>query len=190
MVKRRRATQPTNAARIAVAGVIMASSALALAGQAAADPAVPPPTPAPGQPVVEALEGPAGLPPVPPPVLTPTVPEIANPVYGGGQGQGAGGFIRDMLSGDFAQDLYAPPGPAAGPPPGAGPAPKLPPGFTSLTAPESSTPSDAGTLPEGEGPPLPAGYYPLDGPPPPGSEPLTGPNPAPPPMVVPFPPMP
>ena len=89
MTERQRARPPANAARIAVAGVIIAGGALAMAGQAGADPAVlyPTPTPsdpaaaapAPGQPVVESV--PVGPPP-PPPVGEPPVPEIQNPVYG------------------------------------------------------------------------------------------------------------
>src|SRR5262249_50826116 len=82
MTDRQRATSPANAARIAFAGMIIAGGALAMAGQAAADPAVPPlPTPVPapdgappppGQPVVSA-DGPVGPLP-PPPAGPPTVP--------------------------------------------------------------------------------------------------------------------
>ena len=50
MTERQRATPPANAARIAVAGVIIAAGALAMAGPAGADPAVPYPTPAPSGP--------------------------------------------------------------------------------------------------------------------------------------------
>ena len=50
MTQRQRAT-PAIAARIAVAGVIIAGGALAMAGQAGADPEVPPyPTPVPADP--------------------------------------------------------------------------------------------------------------------------------------------
>src|ERR1700738_180069 len=79
MTERQRATPPANAVRIAVAGVMIAAGALAMAGQAGADPAVPYPTPAPsgpgaaapapGQPVVSA-DGPVG-PPGPPPAGAP-----------------------------------------------------------------------------------------------------------------------
>ena len=50
MTERQRARPPANAARIAVAGVIIAGGALAMAGQAGADPAVPYPTPVPSGP--------------------------------------------------------------------------------------------------------------------------------------------
>ena len=59
MTERQRATPPANAARIAVAGVIIAGGALAMAGQAAADPAVPYPTPVPSDP---AAAGPGSRP--------------------------------------------------------------------------------------------------------------------------------
>ena len=150
MTERQRATPPANAARIAVAGVIIAGGALAMAGQAGADPAVPYPTPtpsdpaaaapAPGQPVVESVDGPVGPPP-PPPVGEPPVPEIQNPVYGQGQTPGQLGYLRDIWhtfhSGNPLDALTAPPEVAPGPPPGAGPAPQLPPGYISLNAPES-----------------------------------------------------
>lgn len=175
------ATSPAYVARIALAGAAIGLGALALAGQASADPEVPPyptpvaPTPgaappAPGQPVMEALgSDPVGQPP-PPPVGTRTVPEIQNPVYGSGSSSGPLGFLRDAWH--QAQDPYGfagtPPGevPAmAPPPPGAGPAPQLPPGYISLNAPESNGPPLA---PVHGGPALPPGYYPLNGPPPPG----------------------
>ena len=204
MTERQRATPPANAARIAVAGVIIAGGVLAMAGQAAADPAVPYPTPvpsgpgaaapAPGQPVVESSDGPVGPPPAPP-VGPPPVPEIQNPVYGQGQTPGKLGFLRDIWhtfhSGNPLDALTAPPEVAPGPPPGAGPPPPLPPGYTSINAPESSTPA----LPTGPvqgGPPLPPGYYPLNGPPPPGyyDGPPPGPDPAAPPTIGPVPPTP
>lgn len=181
MTERQRATPPRNAVRIAVAGAILAGGALVLAGPAGADPEVPLPTPppvlpdpgaapAPGQPVVEAAGAPVA-PPAPPPVGAPPVPEMANPVYGQGQTPGQLGYLRDLWhtfhSGNPIEALTAPPEQAPGPPPGAGPAPQLPPGYTSLNAPESSTPA-LPTGPNEGGPPLPPGYYPLDGPPPPG----------------------
>ena len=112
----------------------------------------------------------------PPPVGPPMVPEIANPKYGSGQSDGPLGFLRDAWH--QAKDPYnfaeTPEGQmpvGAPPPPGAGPAPQLPPGFKSLNAPGSEAPPSApqgapGTA--GGGPPLPEGYYPISGPPPPG----------------------
>jgi hypothetical protein len=170
MTERQRATPRASAARIAVAGAIIAGGALAMAGQAGADPEVVPyPTPAPSGP------------PPPPPVGPPLVPEIANPVYGSGQsGSGPLASLRDIWR--QAQDPYALTGSpdqepiAAPPPPGAGPAPQLPPGYVSLTAPESNGPPKTDSY--AGGPPLPPGYYPLNGPPPPGYGPPTGPDPA------------
>jgi hypothetical protein len=203
MTERQRATPPANAARIAVAGVIIAGGALAMAGHAGADPAVPYPTPvpsgpdaatpAPGQPVPESSEGPVG-PPAPPPGGAPPVPEISNPVYGQGQTAGPLGYLRDVWH--QAQDPYGLTGSgspdqmpiAAPPPPGAGPAPQLPPGYVSLNAPESNGPPPTESY--AGGPPLPPGYYPLNGPPPPGYGPPTVPDPAAPPTVAPVPPTP
>jgi hypothetical protein len=200
MTERQRATPPATAARLAVAGVLIAGGALAMAGQAGADPAVPYPTPAPsgpgaeapapGQPVVVPVDAPVDAPP-PPPVGPPTVPEIANPVYGSGQsGSGPIGSLRDIWHEvrDGNLGMTEPDGTFA-PPPGAGPAPKLPPGYTSLTDPASSTPASP-TGPNTGGPPLPPGYYPLNGPPPPGwSEPPPA-DPAAPPTIGPVPPTP
>jgi hypothetical protein len=193
MTERQRATAPANAARIAFAGLIIAGGALAMASQAGADPAVPSPTPVPGQPVVANADGPVGPPP-PPPVGPPPVPEIANPVYGSGQyGSGPLSGLRDIWH--QARDPYgvlgSPDGMPVGspPPPGAGPPPPLPPGYVSLNAPGSETPSSP-TGPAQGGPPLPPGYYPLNGPPPPGYGPPTGPDPAAPPTVAPVPPTP
>lgn len=160
----RRATTVT-AAKFAIAGMFVAGSALAMAGQAAADPEVPV-VPVPGQPVVEELAGPVEVAPLP--VGEPPVPEIQNQQYGG---PGGLGYLKDLWraarSGN-PEDLAAPmgEGQVGGAPIGAGPAPQLPPGYTSLTAPESSTPATLGTNTAG-GPALPEGYYPLDGPPPP-----------------------
>ena len=195
MTERRRATPTVNAARLAVAGMIIAGTALAMAGQAGADPEVPYPTPAPsapdaaapvpGQPVVESSDGAVGPLP-PPPVGTPTVPAIQNPVYG--SGSGLLGSLRDIWR--QAQDPYGVTGSpdqmpvAATPPPGAGAAPQLPPGYVSLNAPESNGPPSTGSY--AGGPPLPPGYYPLNGPPPPGYF----DSPAAPPTVTPIPPMP
>ena len=200
MTERQRARPSANAARIALAGVIIAGGALAMAGQAGADPAVPYPTPvpsdqgaaapAPGQPVVSA-DGPVGPLP-PPPVGPPTVPEIQNPVYGQGQTPGQLGYLRDIWhtfhSGNPMEALTAPAEEAPGPPPGAGPAPQLPPGYISLNSPESNGPPPKG--PAEGGPPLPPGYYPLNGPPPPGYDTPAVPDPAAPPTVAPVPPTP
>jgi hypothetical protein len=192
MTERQRATAPANAARIAVAGVIIAGGALAMAGQAGADPAVPytpVPTPAPGQPVAESSDAPVGLPP-PPPVGPPPVPEIANPVYGSGQsGSGPLASLRDIWHEVRDGNPAALPEQGAGPPPGAGPAPQLPPGYISLNAPESNGPPPK--APAEGGPPLPPGYYPLNGPPPPGYyESPAPPDPAAPPTIGPVPPTP
>ena len=194
MTERQRATS-ANAARIAVAGMIIAGGALAMAAQAAADPAVPYPTPVPADPGVPPVPGQPVLTtdapmaaPAPPPAGPPTVPEIANPVYGSGKyGSGPLGTLRDLWH--QAQDPSSFIGDGGGampegsaPPPGAGPAPQLPPGYISLNAPESNGPPAAPTT---GGPPLPPGYYPLNGPPPPGYE-----GPAAPPTVVAVPPTP
>ncbi|HEX7827873.1 MAG TPA: hypothetical protein VF477_23480, partial [Mycobacterium sp.] len=146
----------TKAVQFAIAGAMVAGGALAMAGQAAADP-VPYPTPvpatpgatppAPGVPVIEAAGADPIAPPAAPPVGPPTVPEIANPVYGGGKNPGNGPLsnLRDLWH--QAQDPQsfiggAPDEPLEGapPPPGAGPAPQLPPGFISLTDPASNGP--------------------------------------------------
>jgi hypothetical protein len=178
MVTRHSATPSANALRLAVAGVIVAGGALALAGQAGADPAEPAnpgaPPPAPGQPVMLPVDGPVDAPP-PPPVGPPQVPEIANPQFG--TGSGPIGSLRDIWHQvrdgntpmDTSDNSFAPP-------PGAGPAPKLPPGFTSLTDPSSSTPALPAAT--GGGPALPPGYYPLNGPPPPGYDAPASPAPA------------
>ena len=215
MTERRRATSPAKAVRIAVAGVIIAGGALAMSGQAGADPAVPYPTPvpsdpgaatpAPGQPVVVSTDGPAGE-PAPPPVFAPSVPEIQNPVYGAGQTPGQLGYLRDIWhtvrSGNPIDTLTAPAEQAPGPPPGAGPPPPLPPGYVSLTSPRPATPmpgAEPGSVPGAEPdpphPPLPPGYVSLNAPQPatgpvPGEEPAPPPDPATPPTIVPVPPTP
>lgn len=167
-------TAPRTIAAMAIAGAVIGFGALGMAAHATADP-VPPPGPEvpvpPGQLVPEAPGSEVVAAPAPPPVGPPPVPEIANPVYGSGHSDGPLGFLRDAWH--QAQDPYGfagtPPGQMPGgapPPPGAGPAPKLPPGYISLTAPESNGPPATGSY--GGGPPLPEGYYPLNGPPPPG----------------------
>lgn len=171
-------------AAAAITGTVIGFSALGFAAQASAEPPPPPPGPGepipPGQPIIEAA--PAGVPvggdvvAAPPPVGPPMVPEIANPQYGSGNSSGPLGFLKDAWN--QAKDPYGfsetPEGQMPGghpPPPGAGPAPQLPPGFQSLNAPGSEAPPSApqgapGT--PGGGPPLPEGYYPITGPPPPG----------------------
>jgi hypothetical protein len=111
--------------------------------------------------------------PAPPPVGAPPVPELDNQTYGQGQTPGNFGYIRDLWhtfhNGNPMENLTAPmPEGGVAPPPGAGTPPPLPPGYTSINAPESSTPAgpEAGT--NSGGPPLPPGYFPLNGPPPPG----------------------
>ncbi len=175
------------AARIALAGVAVTGGAMLCAGTAAADPGVSDPQlpiapvdPAavpPGQPVaVAAPAGPdvASAPAPAPPVGPPPVPEMQNPGYGGGQSGQTFGYLRDLWhasrSGDPLSALTVDTGGSMAPPPGAGPAPKLPPGYTSLTAPESSTPGIGYPSLNAPGAPtLPPGYIPIDGgPPPPG----------------------
>jgi hypothetical protein len=179
--KRTRASSPTtNAARLALAGVAVSLGALALAGQANADPADPGTPPAPGQPVVEA----AGPPPAPgdaPPNFNPSaaVGRIPDDQAHYGSGSGPLGFLRDAWH--QAQDPYGVNDPSAGmgaaPPPGAGPAPALPPGYVSTNAPGSETVMPAGPPPPH--PALPPGYYSKNGPPPP-PEYFDAPPPAPP----------
>ncbi|MCW2512102.1 MAG: leucine-rich repeat family protein / extensin family protein [Mycobacterium sp.] len=167
-----------SAAKLLFAGAIIAGGALAMAGQAGADPDVPftpvpgapDAPPAPSQQVVEGGDA-AMAAPAPPPNGAPMVPEIANPQYG--SGSGPLGFLRDAWH--QAKDPYGvgdtPDGmpEGAAPPPGAGPPPPLPPGFRSLNFPESDTPA-VQAPPNSGGPALPPGYYPLNGPPPPGYE--------------------
>jgi hypothetical protein len=140
------------AAHVVFAGVIAGITAFATAGPVQADPATPYPTPVPpgaaaatpvpGQPVLQPADAPLASPP-PPPVGPPPVPEIENPEYGQGQTPGKLGYLRDLWhtfhSGNPLDALSAPPEDAPGPPPGAGPPPPLPPGYISLTAPQSST---------------------------------------------------
>ncbi|MFI5510186.1 hypothetical protein ACIA48_22205 [Mycobacterium sp. NPDC051804] len=162
-------------AKIALAGVVIGLGALVASTQANAQPAPPPPLPGqpapPGQPVMEVPGAEPVAAPAPPPIGAPPVPEMANQQYGQGNTSGPLGFLRDawhmaqdpqnytgsMQPGDIKPSV---------PPPGAGPAPQLPPGYTSLTDPASNGPAPAGT--STGGPPLPEGYYPLTGPPPPG----------------------
>lgn len=185
MTRRRRATS-VQAAKLGLVGVAVGLGALVSAGFASADPEVPSvpgapgAPPSPGQPYAAPVDA-ADPPPAPPPVGPPPVPEIQNPQYGQGSSPGPLGFLRDAWH--QAQDPYGftamPPGQmpvGAAPPPGAGPAPQLPPGYTSINAPESNGPPVA--PPEQGGPPLPPGYYPLNGPPPPGYYDTPAPGPA------------
>ncbi|WP_197381701.1 hypothetical protein [Mycolicibacterium mengxianglii] len=165
--------------KVAVAAVF-AGTALVTAAQAGAEPVEPLPPPAPGAPA-----------PVPPPVGPPPVPAMADPVYGQGQSGGQFGYLKDIWhaarSGDPVGALTGTPGNAPAPPPGAGPPPPLPPGFVSLSHPESNTgpaPAERSSAePNQGGPALPEGYFPLSGPPPPGwydtnnsSQPIFGPG--------------
>ncbi len=162
------AAATTNGGRLTLAGAAVGLGALWLACPAAAQPDAPP-APVPGPPGVVAAGDPAP-PPAPPPVGAPTVPQVQNQQYG--SGDGPLGFLRDAWH--QAQNPYGMGMPDqmpayTPPPPGAGPPPPLPPGYTSFTAPQSSTPAvGPAEGPQAAGPPLPEGYYPLDGPPPPG----------------------
>jgi hypothetical protein len=197
MTERTRVTSPAKVVRMAVAGVLIAGGALAMAGQAVADPEVPLPTPTPGvppppgQPVLDPNAGALAAPP-PPPAGPPTVPEIQNPQYGAGQTPGQLGYLRDIWhtfhSGNPLENLTTPIEESPGPPPGAPPPPQLPPGYVSINAPESNGPPPKG--PATGGPALPPGYYPLNGPPPPGYFDAPPADPAAPPTIPPAPPTP
>ena len=146
----------THVARTALAGVVIGLGALAAAGQANAQPVVPPlPTPVPGE------TPPPGQPVMDVPGAEPGRRACAaadrgagraggsRAQYGQGSSPGPLGFLRDAWH--QAQDPYGvkpgAPGqvPAATPPPpGAGPAPQLPPGYQSLTDPASSGPPPGG----------------------------------------------
>lgn len=207
----------STAVKAALVGGFLVGGALAGAGQACADPEplIPTPAPgapdavaapAPGQPVLVAGE-PAGAQP-PPPAGAPPVPEVSNQQYGQGQTPGQLGYLRDIWhtfhSANPIDELTMAPedaGVGTGAPPGAGPAPKLPPGYTSLTDPSSSTPALPVALPPagtpGSGPALPPGYVALSDPHPPAwvTDPAPGApaapaDPAAPPIVPPGPPTP
>jgi len=162
MTARRRACAASNtpAVRLALAGLAVGFGALVAATPAAAQPGMPPvpPAPAPGAPVAP-----------PPPGGPPPVPQMQMQDQKYGSGDGPLGFLRDawnQAKNPYGDPTMTVPGSTA-PPPGAGPAPALPPGYTSISDPGSSTPA-APAGPKTGGPPLPEGYYPLDGPPPPG----------------------
>jgi hypothetical protein len=204
MSARKHPNSSATAARVALAGLFIASGALAMAGQAGADPADPSPVPAdpaapvaPGQPVVVA-EGPIAAPVDP--NFVPTVPEIANPVYGGSGGSGPGGYLRDLWrtarTGDIS-NLSPSTDQLPAAPAGAGPGPAVPAGFYPLNGPPPPWYNGATTNSSGSGPApaLPPGYYSLNGPPPPDSAgppvpipiPNSGPNPNPNPVPAPIP---
>ncbi|TGD88349.1 hypothetical protein BayCH28_11425 [Mycolicibacterium sp. CH28] len=186
MADRHHTRAQASAIRLTIAGLAV-GAALFGAASAVADPAVPVPTPVPGDPAPAPPGGPAAVDPGQPdpaaaplpPAGPPSVPEIANPVYGSGQnGSGVFGTLKDLWH-QARDPYYGPeetPGAVSGslaPPPGAGPAPALPPGYVSFNAPGSETaPASAGAggTPAAGGPALPPGYYPLTGPPPPGYE--------------------
>ena len=165
-------------ATVAIASATLGLGALGLAGQAFADPVAPPcnpPTPAcaaPGQPVIEPAGGEPIAAPPPPPAGPPPVPEMENPHYGNGKNNGPLGSLRDAWHQAKDPFNYAdtPEGemPGSAPPPGAGPPPPLPPGYVSINAPGSETIPPPSAGPPAGVPALPPGYYPLNGPPPPG----------------------
>ena len=177
----------------ALVGLAAASAALAGAGLVSAepaDPSAPVPTypasvPSSSAPVDPALVDPAVVVPAPgeaaalPPrdPFVPYVPEIQDQSYGAGaSGGGIFGTLKDLWqqvqNPALAPDETARPGGAQRPI--SAPVPPLPPGYVSINLPGSESPdapADAG--PPVSGPALPPGYYPLDGPPPPGYEYLT-----------------
>ena len=177
----------------ALVGLAAVSAALAGAGLVSAepaDPSAPVPTypasvPSSSAPVDPALVDPAVVVPAPgeaaalPPrdPFVPYVPEIQDQSYGAGaSGGGIFGTLKDLWqqvqNPTLAPDETARPGGAQRPI--SAPVPPLPPGYVSINLPGSESPdapADAG--PPVSGPALPPGYYPLDGPPPPGYEYLT-----------------
>ena len=177
----------------ALGGLAAVSATLAGAGLVSAepaDPSAPVPTypasvPSSSAPVDPALVDPAVVVPAPgeaaalPPrdPFVPYVPEIQDQSYGAGaSGGGIFGTLKDLWqqvqNPTLAPDETARPGGAQRPI--SAPVPPLPPGYVSINLPGSESPdapADAG--PPVSGPALPPGYYPLDGPPPPGYEYLT-----------------
>lgn len=156
----------------AVAAALAVGAAVAAAGPAVADPVDPfvvpaPPAPVITYPVAPVANGAAMTPrqqtvppagPAPgaaPPVLSESgIPEIANPQYGSGNnGGGILGTLKDLWN--QVKDPTFVPGEIMGPAP------------MSPAGPAAPGPG------ESPGPALPPGYYPLDGPPPPGYEYLT-----------------
>lgn len=169
-------TLPRRAVPAVAAGAATVGALVAVAAPAAADPVDPFVVPAPPAPIVtypvapvangaamtprQQTVGPAD-PAAPPPVLSESgIPEIANPQYGSGNnGGGILGTLKDLW--DQVKNPAFVPGEIMG-----GPAVPAPPGAPSAPAPPDSNRAN-----------LPPGYYPLDGPPPPGYEYLT-PGPA------------
>jgi len=173
----------------ALVGLGAAGALLAGAGLVSAepvDPSAPIPTypvsaPSMSAPVDPAAEAPAVVDPAAPPPrdpFVPYVPEIQDRAYGAGtSGGGVFGTLKDLWqqvqNPTLALSEMAQPGGGSQPPVSV-PVPPLPPGYVSINLPGSETPgalADGG--PPGSGPALPPGYYPLDGPPPPGYEYLT-----------------
>jgi hypothetical protein len=109
--------------------------------------------------------------------FVPYVPEIQDQTYGAGaSGGGIFGTLKELWqevqNPILAPDETARPGGAQRPI--SAPVPPLPPGYVSINLPGSESPdapADAG--PPVSAPALPPGYYPLDGPPPPGYEYMT-----------------
>ena len=159
------ASVPSSSAPVDPALADPALVAPTLVDPALVDPAVV--VPAPGEA--------AALPPRDP--FVPYVPEIQDQSYGAGaSGGGIFGTLKDLWqqvqNPTLAPDETARPGGAQRPI--SAPVPPLPPGYVSINLPGSESPdapADAG--PPVSGPALPPGYYPLDGPPPPGYEYLT-----------------
>ena len=170
---------------LVVAGAVAVTG---LATPASADPAPPTPTypiPAPAPPTPAPTAAPVAAEPIPgdptapPPSrdpFSPYVPEIPNQSYGSAKsGGGVFGTLKDLWQ--QVQNPTFAPGDIAGPGvPRAqqsisAPVPVLPPGYVSINFPGSEAPAaPAGSEPASSGPALPPGYYPLDGPPPPGYE--------------------
>ncbi|MGK2879779.1 MAG: hypothetical protein ACSLE6_02935 [Mycobacterium sp.] len=175
MRKPHRATPTVGAAKRAMAGLFIAAGAVAMAAPAFAQPVEPVPVPvdpavaqpAPGSAVATPVDPAAVNPALPVAGLAPTVPNTVPPPGSQGGVVSSLGDLWEAARTNNPDALNPTAGSYVGAPPGAGPAPMLPPGYISLTAPESTnlTPVE-----EAVGPPLPAGYYPLDGPPPPEYE--------------------
>ena len=155
---------------------LLGLAAFGWAGPAAADPVDPFVVPAPPAPVVtypvapvangaamtpHQLAVPGANPAAPPPASSVSeggIPEIQNPVYGSGRnGGGILGTLKDLWQ-QVKDPAFVPDQIMGG-----APAPDVP-------AQTGPTGSSGGSAP---GPALPPGYYPIDGPPPPGYEYLT-----------------
>ena len=173
----------------ALVGLVAAGAlaATGLATTALADPAPPTPTyPIPAPPMPPAptaapvaaapIPGDPTAPPPPRDPFTPYVPEIPNQSYGSGNsGGGVFGTLKDLWrqvqNPTFAPGDVAGSGAPRAQPSISAPVPVLPPGYVSINLPGSEAPAAAaGSEAAGSGTALPPGYYPLDGPPPPGYE--------------------